>query len=635
MISQSGKNKKTGYQLLKEWKKQKDSICLKSVSIRIKTEVLENEKKHLKQGLKKKGITVQEKGFPLVLETKDIDFPRISSPYKKQIENQGYRIKIDTDSISINAQSPQGIFYGIQTLCQLIDPKGNISTGEITDFPDIALRMIMIDPARQNENMEYYKRMIRFCAEYKINAILIHLTDDQTSCLYHEDYPALMHEHAWKPEQIRDLVRFAKTYHIELIPEIESFGHSRMFVRDPRFREILHKTRGERNQSWYGTDIPGYTNVLCPASKQAYEYLDKMYTRVAETFDSPWIHIGCDEVDMTSCERCEEKFPGSSPSEWFLGHVLKCQKLAMKHGRKTGIWGDMLLSHPEIAEGLSPENTIIFDWNYLPDVSGESVQFFKYKGFEVIGCPSLVCAPHMILPNEHNYKNIRRFTEIARKNKLMGINTTIWVPERYMSDVLWGGVAYSSAQSWSGSIWNDNAFYTMFFEEFFGSSEGFAFQKVWKELCGIIWHLKDFNTSCYIDEETFTEALELAKKREQEIRKNLGLLENINKDLKKMASGIQKNREAWDAIERSAKILRYVLEHVIASRSLKKNGEWNRELIRELDQKCVEAIGWIEEDWDRNRFPEDPNKNGIYVANQHLLYRFKQMHEFHEGILRD
>jgi hypothetical protein len=430
-------------------------------------------------------------------------------------------------------------------------------------------------------------------------------------------------------------VAFAARYHIELIPEIESFGHSRMFVRDPDFREILHQTRDATSSvSWLGTNVPGYTNVLCPASDKAYEYLDKMYERAAQAFTYPLIHIGCDEVDMTRCARCEKKFPGISQSQWFLNHLLRCREIAAKHGRKIALWGDMLLSHPDIVEGLPPENTVIYDWHYNADVSADSSAFFKKHGFEVIGCPALVCSPHMILPDEHNYANIRRFAEIARQNDLLGINTTVWVPTRYMSDALWLGIAFAAGESWCGSQWDEASFYSAFMRDFFDSAEGPAFARAWTDLSRIVWHRQDFNTGCWIDEESLRQAATLATSREKEIRANVENLRTVRNELKRIGAGIAKNRHAWDAIERSAALLSYTMEHLLASRSVRADGKWNKKAIERLDQSCAEAITWVEEDWDRNRFPNDPNKDGIYLPDQHLLFCFKQMHKFHQEILR-
>lgn len=619
----------------KHFQEKEGELKLKSVKINPVSPDLNQELELLKEILESHKIKIQPTGTPITLAIKPFDLSGIpTSRYKEQIEAQAYKIEINAKGIYIIGRSSQGVFYALQTFDQLIDESAKVPFVEITDWPDLAIRMIMIDPARQNENMGYYQRLIKFAGRYKINAILCHLTDDQTSCLYHEDYPELMHPYAWSTQKIQHLVAFAKKYYVELIPEIESFGHSRMFTRRADCRDFLHMTKSRKpGRGWYGTEIPGYTNVLCPASHKALEYLDKMYERAVKGFGHPWIHIGCDEVDITECERCQKAFPGLSPAEWILKHLLQCRNLVLKRAKTVALWGDMLLHYPEVLNELPTTHTIIFDWHYKPDVSGKSTAFFKEKGFTVIACPALVCYPHIIMPDKDNFENIRRFTDIARDNDILGVNTTIWIPTRYMSDVLWLGIAYAGSYAWSGSNWDEEAFHKRFLLDFFGSKEGEVFQKVWTEVTSIIWHLQDFNISCWDDEDSLNKARKMAEERRTEIEQYIQRLDKSLTQLERIGNSVKKNSESWETFIRSIKILRYTMKHLLASLNVKNNGKWNRELIEDLDKECLQAIKWIEEDWDRNRYPDDPNKNGLYLQIQHLLYRFKQMHGYHQEIL--
>ena len=112
-------------------------------------------------------------------------------------------------------------------------------------------------------------------------------------------------------------------------------------------------------------------------------------------------------------------------------------------------------------------------------------------------------------------------------------------------------------------------------------------------------------------------------------------LAEIETGMNKIGKGIEKNAVEWQAIEQSIALLKYTLEHLIASAKVKQGSFWNKDLVMKLDEACIEAITWIEEDWDRNRYPDDPNKNGVYLKNQHLLFRFKQMHDYHIQILEE
>jgi hypothetical protein len=77
------------------------------------------------------------------------------------------------------------------------------------------------------------------------------------------------------------------------------------------------------------------------------------------------------------------------------------------------------------------------------------------------------------------------------------------------------------------------------------------------------------------------------------------------------------------------------MEHLLASCDVYTDGKWDKERVRALDQFCVQAINWIETDWDRNRFADDLGKDGMFYPEQHLLYRLKMAHRFHQKILNE
>ena len=97
-----------------------------------------------------------------------------------------------------------------------------------------------------------------------------------------------------------------------------------------------------------------------------------------------------------------------------------------------------------------------------------------------------------------------------------------------------------------------------------------------------------------------------------------------------MAPGVRRNQHAWHTIGRSADIVRHLLERLDAA---DRPDATSPETVRNLDARCREIIGWIEEDWTHNRHPGDPNMEGIHLPRQHLLHHFRQMHRFHERLL--
>lgn len=598
---------------------------------------LANEADILTEFLRGRSISIGSKGVLIRLQIEEPTLPAIPSAYRESIIDQAYTLSIGADGVAIRARAPAGIFYGIQTLKQLIRDDRTAPHLEITDWPDLAFRGVMVDPARANENAQYYERLIEFCGRYKLNRIHLHLTDDQSVTLYHEKYLPLMHPNAATTDSVRRLVHRARRLHIELIPEIESLGHARVFLRHPDFAEFLHQTqRNTPEGSWVGTTQPGFTNVLCPASERAVTFLADMYERSASVFPNPVIHIGCDEVDITRCSRCDAAFPGLSSAEWFRRHLLNCQSLAARYGRRVALWGDMLLKQPQILDGLSTEDFIIYDWHYQPEVSEKSVALFRKRGFEVVACPALMCHPHMVLPTNANYANIRNFAGIAREHDLLGLDTTIWIPTRYLSDVLWTGIAYAAQHAWNAGRSGDAAFLNAFAANFFGLPQANTFAKPFSIIGDVDWKLDRHRLSCWSDEDSMTRARrEATSDWVADAEQNLAVLNAALDDLAKLRADVTANQIAWQALEQSVNIKAYVIEHFLFAARTSDGVPLDKERLRQLDQKCVQMIGWIEADWDRNRFPKDPAKDDIYHSGQHLLHQFRKMHEHHIRMLAD
>ena len=641
---------------VKHFQPGKGKVKLTSVSIHTDTPELNSEAEVLKEIFSEHGIS-QGGNFPICLEIADVNFPAIDSDYQDRIESQGYLLKITDQQIAISGRTGAGVFYGIQTLRQLIDSKSQVQTGQISDWPDMPVRMVMLDSARQNENIDYYKRLIKFFGQYKINGLHLHLTDDQFSALYHEDYPWIMHPKAMRREDIHALVTYGKKYHVDIMPEIESLGHSGMFERHPLMREILHQA--PLDAKWHpiktNIHVPGFSPVLCPASDLTYEYLDKMYARCAELFPLTIIHVGLDEVKMEGCDRCAKKFPGISKKDWVLKHIERCVELAKKYDRKIAIWNDMPWRYgdeaeKEFVEEISPKDFVIMDWHYNKAAERHR-KIYKQKGFDVIGCPALSCLPSMLIQDPKRFENIQEFATVARENDLMGIDTTLWCPQYYMSDVLLTGLAFSGVQCWAGSNWDETAFYERFFNDFFGSTSGSDFEQVWKDLSNINWGSRMIWLSCWFgsqntaheniyrndwlfNKKKFEVTRENAVRRQKEVREKIRKLNEIRNRLKEVGSSVTENKIAWQVIERSAAILQYSMEHFLASTEVYSDGKWDKEKVEALDKDCLKVIGWLEEDWDRNRFADDLGKDGIVLGSWgHVFYWFKQTHKVHQRIL--
>jgi hexosaminidase len=296
--------------------------------------------------------------------------------------DEAYNLIITHRSISIRASSDPGIFYGIQTLLQLIqfNTYGNklhkLPTLIINDRPRFAYRGMHLDVSRNFFPVDFIKKQLDMMAYYKLNRFHWHLTDGPGWRIEIKRYPLLTNVAAWRKQknwkdwwasdrhyvnkndssayggyysqdQIRDIVNYATKRYITIIPEIEMPAHS---------EEVLAVYP---QLSCSGTS---YTNsVFCIGNEDTYQFLENALTEVIALFPSKYIHIGGDEADKTAwktCPKCQarmktEHLTDVDELQSYLIHRI--EKFLNSKGRKLLGWDEMLQG------GLAP-NAAVMSW---------------------------------------------------------------------------------------------------------------------------------------------------------------------------------------------------------------------------------------------------------------------------------
>ena len=344
-------------------------------------------------------------GFTLNIENsprkKGIHF--ILSP-EEPLGNEGYRLAVTTEDISIFAPKPAGLFYGLQTLLQLM-PKEieskqvvqNISwtvpAVQITDRPRFGWRGLMLDVSRHFFTVDEVKAFIDDMARYKYNLMHFHLTDDQGWRLEIKSLPKLTEVGAWNvkktgrfnyftppadneprdfggfytQEQMKELIRYAKDRYVDIMPEIDVPGHSLAAIAsypDLSCTPGTYKVNsGDPFMDWHndGTFTARIDNTLCPANEKVYEFLDKVFTEVADLFPFEYIHMGGDECAKNFWEKSaevkalmqREKLKDMHEVQsYFVGRVSKI----------VGAKGKKMMGWDEILEGGLVKDASVMSW---------------------------------------------------------------------------------------------------------------------------------------------------------------------------------------------------------------------------------------------------------------------------------
>lgn len=236
----------------------------------------------------------------------------------KDIHAEGYELRINADGIDLSASTLQGLFYGIQTLNQIVlqSPKGIvvIPAQEISDYPRFAWRGMHLDVSRHFMPKEFVKKYIDYLAFLKMNVLHWHLVDDQGWRIEIKKYPALTDIGAFRNEtlvghysdepqkfdgkryggyytqdDIREIVDYAAGNFISIVPEIEIPGHSQAAI-------AAYPELGCTNDSVSVRSIWGISPYIYNVEDHTFSFLKNVLDEVMDLFPSKYIHIGGDEA---------------------------------------------------------------------------------------------------------------------------------------------------------------------------------------------------------------------------------------------------------------------------------------------------------------------------------------------------
>lgn len=305
---------------------------------------------------------------------------------KTDAAKEGYMLKIARNGITIQAKTSRGLFYGVQSLLQLIPVDGDngLPVLDIKDEPRFGWRGLLLDVSRHFFTIDEVKRMIDEMVVYKFNLLHLHLSDDQGWRVEINSLPELTRTGAWRvprtglwwdrecpkegekatyggfytQAQIRDLVDYAAQRHVDILPEIDVPGHSLAAIASyPYLSSAGLNYKVNPGCKFYGIE----DNSLCPGKETTFEFLDKVFSEVAELFPFEYIHIGGDECFKgfwQKCPDCRKRMKDNNlkdMNELQSYFIKRLEKILEKHGKKLMGWDEILEG------GLAP-NASVMSW---------------------------------------------------------------------------------------------------------------------------------------------------------------------------------------------------------------------------------------------------------------------------------
>jgi hexosaminidase len=358
-----------------------------------------------------------------------------------QADRSRYRINVTPKGILINAEFDEGVFYGVQTIRQLLPKEAEqkklklplqLPTMLIQDGAKFPHRGLLLDCCRHFMSVDFIKKYIDALAYYKMNVLHWHLTEDQGWRIQIDKYPLLTEVGAWRTEkdgtkyggfyskqEIREIVDYAMARHITVIPEIELPGHSSAAIAAYPALSCTHQTIEVENE--WGV----FKDIYCAGDEYTFDFLENVLSEVCELFPSPYIHIGGDEAPKfrwEQCEKCQRRIKQEKLKDEAELQTYFIERIATYLQSK----GKRIIGWDEILEGGIPADAMIQSWRGM-----EGGEHAAKAGHDVVMSPTSHCyfdygLSSTDMEEVYNFNPIPASLTVAESKYIRGGECNMW-----------------------------------------------------------------------------------------------------------------------------------------------------------------------------------------------------------------
>ena len=356
-----------------------------------------------------------------------------------EIGDEGYAIEVGLERLVLAANTSAGIYYGVQTLRQMLDMipgRARLDCGAIVDWPDFRYRGVMHDVSRGKvPRLDTLFRLVEVLASLKVNVLQLY-TEHTFAFRRHPDIGRACG--SFTAEDIIKLDERAREHHVELQANLQSFGHMARILSLGRYKHLAESERG-----W----------TLQPGAFKTYRFLDDLYAEYLPCFTSPIFNADCDETYDLGKGKSRRRAEKVGVGRVYLDHIRRLRALAKKHGKRLAIWGDIVLKHPEEIKRI-PKDIILLNWGYGARHDFASTRRFARAGLEHWVCPGTNSWGALFPRVEVACRNIAGFAREGMRTKATGLLNTDWGDGGHpnLLGQSFHAFAFGAQAAWSGPL---------------------------------------------------------------------------------------------------------------------------------------------------------------------------------------
>lgn len=361
---------------------------------------------------------------------------------------EAYRLSISKTGIAIEGRSSAAVYYGVQTLLQMLehdqDGSMHLPFAEVQDWPALSYRGTLIDAGSEGPMLTVaeIKRQLDFLAKWKANQYFLYSEGN----IELRGYPLLNPKARFTQPEIREIVAYARARHIDVVPAVEMYAHLHDLFRIEKYSGLADFAHG---------------GEFDPRNPQVKKVLADWAAQLNDLFPSKFVDIGFDET-WSLQKAADSNGATSTPVQLFIDQLTTVTGLFQASGKTVMAYADIMVKFPGIVPRL-PKGLIALPWWYEPIHDAEEKRWLEPLVREKVPhiVTSGVTSWDQIAPDfSLTFSNIDTFLAAGRRSKTLGLLNTTWTDDgQVLLQMSWPGMAYGAAAAWQRAPMHPESFF--------------------------------------------------------------------------------------------------------------------------------------------------------------------------------